>query len=147
MPRHLSVLSYALANIVIDLESLYHLVRHDWPVHRWAHTFLAAGLIGALTGLAIVGLIRKLPMRTTSPFIKDETATRSLVLGGLLGGLTHPLLDGLMHPDIRPFRPYSSANPLLNAVPLSVLLGLCVVSGLLGLAVLFLRRSLRKAAG
>jgi len=144
MPRRLSVLSYALANVVIDIESLYHLLRHDWPVHRWAHTFLAAGPIGALTGLALVGLIRGVPIRTRAPFLKDEIAPGSVVLGGFLGGITHPLLDGLMHRDIRPFEPFSSANPLLDAVPLNVLLGFCVVSGLVGVAILLVRGSSRK---
>ena len=38
-PHQFSVAAYSVAQVVIDLESGYHLLRGDYPVHRQAHTF------------------------------------------------------------------------------------------------------------
>jgi len=147
-PRQLSILSYAAANVVIDLESLYHLLHHDWPVHRWAHTFVAASLIGTAVGLVLSIALRRAAAQDTprAPAFSGELNQIALIVGGFLGGVTHPLLDGLMHPDIRPFQPFTDANPLLGAVSLPLLLRLCVGTGLLGVTILLFRRSSRKAA-
>jgi membrane-bound metal-dependent hydrolase YbcI (DUF457 family) len=39
-----------------------------------------------------------------------------ILLGGLAGGLSHPFLDGIMHPDVRPFMPWSDNNPFLGLI-------------------------------
>ncbi len=39
-------------------------------------------------------------------------------LGALAGGLSHPFLDGIMHPDVRPFMPWSDHNPFLELIGL-----------------------------
>ena len=70
--------------------------------------------------------------RRTSP----EWRLRPALLGGFLGGLTHPLLDGVMHGDIRPFLPLSPENPLYRVVSLDVLHGVCVATGMIGLVLL-----------
>jgi hypothetical protein len=46
------------------------------------------------------------------------------------------VLDGIMHPDIRPFRPFTDANPLLGLVSIRVLYLFCVIPGLVGAALL-----------
>lgn len=147
VPEHLSVVSYAAANVAVDLEPLYYLSRHEGPIHRLAHTFLAAGLIGALLGIVLAALTRRLVRSATAPALNGEIAVRPVILGGLLGGLTHPLLDGLLYTDIRPFAPFTLANPLLGIVPLRMVIIVCVVTGILGGVVLFLRRSVWKVVG
>src|SRR5262249_46864504 len=129
------------------LESLYHLSRHEWPVHRWAHTFLAAGLIGAITGVVLAAVARSVTLSSSAPALKGETASRALVLGGFLGGVTHPLLGGLLATDIHPFQPLTTVNPLLGLVPVRALLGFCVLTGVLGAAILLKRDSVRNDAG
>ena len=52
--------------------------------------------------------------------------------GGALGGLFHSLLDGIMHADIRPFHPFSDANPLRGILSLDQLHAACVVAGAIG---------------
>jgi len=73
-------------------------------------------------------------------------ARRPVLVGGLLGGVTHPLLDGLMHADIKPFLPFSTANPLLGLVPVGSLLWFCVATGILAGMVMLCRRSLWRVA-
>ena len=53
---------------------------------------------------------------------------------------TRPLLDGIMHGDIRPFLPLTPDNPLYRVVGLDVLHGACVVAGVVGAGVLAWRR-------
>jgi hypothetical protein len=147
VPQHLSVVSYAAANVAVDLEPLYYLSRHEWPIHRWAHTFLAAGLIGALVGVLLAAVTRKLVRGATAPACKGEIGVRPVVLGGLLGGLTHPLLDGLMYTDIHPLAPFTLANPLLGVVSPRMVIIVCVVTGIFGGGLLLVHRLLWKVAG
>ena len=43
-----------------------------------------------------------------------------------------------MHEDIKPLSPFTDANPLLGVIGMGNLNALCVVSGLLGVAMLAL---------
>ena len=109
-PRHFSFLAYAASQVVIDVESGYHLLSGNFPVHRGLHTFVLGGLAGALTG-AVIGVIG--PRIVRAGFAR-EVSLRPAMAGGIAGGLLHALLDGIMHADIRPFRPLLSGNPLLG---------------------------------
>ena len=64
---------------------------------------------------------------------------------GVFGGVLHSVLDGLMHPDVRPLRPFSDANPLYGLVSVRVVYLICIITGLIGAAVLLAweRRSRR----
>jgi membrane-bound metal-dependent hydrolase YbcI (DUF457 family) len=101
------------------------------PVHATLHTLPVASIVGLATGLAVaaVGRIRR---RAASP----EWARGPALLGGVLGGASHALLDALMHADIRPFLPLSALNPLLGVVSLGTLHLMCAGAGVVGLAVL-----------
>ena len=49
--------AFAAAQVLIDCETLYYLVRQEYPVHRFFHSFLgatAAGLVAAILCLVIV---------------------------------------------------------------------------------------------
>jgi membrane-bound metal-dependent hydrolase YbcI (DUF457 family) len=58
------------------------------------------------------------------------------VLSGIFGGIFHSVLDGIMHADIRPFRPFTQANPLYGLVSVQVLYLFCVITGVVGAALL-----------
>ena len=138
-PARFSFSSYAAAQVVIDLESGYYLLTQQSPVHRALHTFLAGGLAGATVGV-VGGWIgrRLLPRlaREDRPLLAAELAGTSTLIGGLSGGLTHALLDGMMHYDMHPFWPLTAANPLLGLLSLDALHLLCVVTGAVGLLLL-----------
>jgi hypothetical protein len=138
-PARFSLTSYAAAQVVIDLESGYYLLTQQAPVHRTLHTFLVGGAAGAVVGatVGLVGrsLLRRLA-RSPRPLVAAELAGSSTLLGGLAGGLAHALLDGMMHYDMHPFWPLSSANPLLGLLSLKALHLFCVVTAVLGLLLL-----------
>ncbi|MET0553679.1 MAG: hypothetical protein ABW221_11620 [Vicinamibacteria bacterium] len=146
-PRAVSLCAFVASQVVIDCESAYFLfVARAEPVHRVLHTFALATPVGALVGLAVWAVGRGVRWPPALDWLRSDCALRPALVGGLLGGLTHPLLDGIMHDDIRPFRPFSDANPLLDAMGLGPLHLACVLLGAAGVALLALRvaRDLRE---
>ena len=137
-PRQFSVAAYSVAQIVIDIESGYHLLRGDYPVHRQAHTFLLGGLIGLLCGLIVSRIgVRLLRPRDAIPeALAAEFRMPIAAMSGIFGGVFHSVLDGLMHPDMRPFRPFTDANPLYGLVSIRVVYLFCIITGLIGAALL-----------
>ncbi|MEP6551439.1 MAG: hypothetical protein ABJB95_09655, partial [Gemmatimonadales bacterium] len=62
------------------------------------------------------------------------------VWSGIFGGVFHAVLDGVMHLDIRPFRPFTDANPLYELVSVRVLYLFCILTGFAGAALLLARQ-------
>ena len=137
-PRQFSMAAYSLAQVVIDIESGYYLLRGEYPVHRQAHTFLLGGLIGLLCGLIVsrVGGWWARPRDAVPEALAAEFRMPVAVVSGIFGGIFHSVLDGIMHQDIRPFRPFTDANPLYELVSVRVLYLFCTITGLVGAALL-----------
>jgi hypothetical protein len=137
-PRQFSMAAYSLAQVVIDIESGYHLLHHDYPVHRQAHTFFLGGMIGLLCGLIVsrLGTWLARPRDVVPEVLAAEYRLPIAAVSGIFGGIFHSVLDGIMHADMRPFRPFSNANPLYGIVSLSALYLFCIITGLVGAALL-----------
>jgi hypothetical protein len=137
-PHQFSVAAYSVAQIVIDIESGYHVLHGDYPVHRQAHTFLLGGLIGLLCGLIVwrVGRWLARPRDIVPEALGAEYRMPIAVWSGIFGGLFHSVLDGIMHADMRPFRPFSDANPLYGLVSVRTVYLFCIITGLVGAALL-----------
>lgn len=130
--------AYSLAQVVIDIESGYHLLHHDYPVHRQAHTFFLGGMIGLVCGLIVsrLGTWLAKPRDVIPEVLAAEYRLPIAAVSGIFGGIFHSVLDGIMHADMRPFRPFSNANPLYGIVSLSALYLFCIITGLVGAALL-----------
>jgi len=137
-PHHFSVAAYSVTQVVIDIESGYHLWHGDYPVHRQAHTFFLGGLIGLLCGLITwrVGRWLARPRDVVPEALQAEYRMPIAVWSGVFGGVFHSLLDAIMHADMRPFRPFSDANPLFGVVSVRTLYLFCIITGLVGAALL-----------
>jgi hypothetical protein len=137
-PRHFSMAAYSLTQIVIDLESVYFMLHRDPPFHRQLHTFLMGGMIGLLCGLLVArfGAWLSRPRDVVGEVLAAEYRLSIAVLSGVFGGLLHPVLDGIIYSDIRPFRPFFSANPLYGLVSTRMVYEFCVVTALVGAALL-----------
>jgi hypothetical protein len=140
--RWYSWTAFVAAQIVIDCETLYYLIRNEYPLHRRLHTFVGATIVGVATAAALIGikwLAEHAVQQSVSPFrfhlpsIRSEATTTGLLVGGFVGGASHPLLDGLMHSDIKPFLPWSNSNPLLGIIGVESLHTACEIAGLAGI--------------
>jgi LexA-binding, inner membrane-associated putative hydrolase len=149
--------AFAAAQVLIDCETLYYLAQQEYPVHRFFHSFLgatAAGLVAALLCLGIVrasavGLLRRVGSLVGSTSIaRGECSVLGILAGGLVGGLSHPFLDGIMHPDVRPFMPWSDYNPFLGLIGMMQLHLACFAAALFGtVCVTFWRTRRAQRAG
>lgn len=134
-PRRCSFAAFAAAQLLIDVESVANHLLDRWPVHGTLHSIPGAVAAGAVAGLALGAL----------GWRHGRPRWRALATGGILGGLVHALLDGLVHADAAPLWPLHQGNPLLALLPRPAvdLLGLGL--GLIG-AALYRWRSGRHAA-
>lgn len=137
-PRRFSMAAYSLSQVVIDIESGYYMLQNASPVHRQAHTLALGGLIGLLCGLIVskVGAWVARPRDIVPEALVAEYRLPVAVLSGIFGGIFHSVLDGIMHADIRPFRPFTQANPLYGLVSVEILYLLCIITGIVGAALL-----------
>ena len=143
-PRAFSLTAFAISQGAIDIESGYHLCRSEWPLHREIHSLLIAGVVGVLVGSAVwLGGSYLRPSGNSA--IQAEVTFRAALMGGLIGGLSHPLLDAIMHVDLKPFWPFSMANPFLNLIEVQYLHLVCVLSGVAGAILLVIRYRRRDA--
>jgi hypothetical protein len=133
--------AFAAAQVLIDCETLYYLVRQEYPVHRFFHSFLGATAVGLVAAISCLVIVRALGLRRprlVTPLVgstsvaRGELTSLGILLGGLAGGLSHPFLDGIMHPDVRPFMPWSDYNPFLGLIGVAQLHLACVAAALLG---------------
>jgi membrane-bound metal-dependent hydrolase YbcI (DUF457 family) len=137
-PRSISLSAFVLSQVLIDIESGYHLLWGGWPLHREVHSLVVSGLVGLFAG-AVVWLVGRQSRPSSSPMLRSEVAFWAAILGGLVGGFSHPLLDSVMHSDLKPFWPLSMANPFLASLGLGYLHVLCFVSGVAGVIILAVR--------
>ena len=149
---HLSLMVFGFSQVAIDLEPLAHLVRGDVLLHGFAHTYLGATLVAAISAVVGRPICQRLLERWTpdpeSPFLvwlrgPDRIAWPAAIVGAFVGTYSHIFLDSIMHADVLPLAPFSPANALLGTVSVGSLHLLCVASGALGalgLGVAFARR-------
>ncbi|MGH7605114.1 MAG: hypothetical protein ACRENK_14115 [Gemmatimonadaceae bacterium] len=137
-PQQFSMAAYSLAQVVIDIESGFFHLRRQYPVHREMHTFVIAGLIGLLSGLIVsrVGVWLARPRDVVGEALAAEYRLWVAVPSGIFGGLLHVLIDGVMYTDIRPFLPFSGTNPLYGLVTVRVVYMFCVLTAVVGAALL-----------
>ena len=135
LPRSFSLTAFVGSQVAIDLESGYHLYRHEWPVHRFVHTLPVATVVGLLSG-TMVWLAGRWIRPSDKPHVQSEVQVLPAHVGGFVGGVTHPVLDAVMHTDMRPFWPISNANPFLDIIGLDTLHVLCFATGVIGVGIL-----------
>ncbi len=139
-----SVLSFGIAQVAMDIEPLVGLVRGADVLHGPTHTYLAALLIGlvvaALSPPICAPILRRwnqeLSLHRLDWLAAPQSFARApVIVGALVGTFSHVMLDSIMHSDIAPLAPWSSANALLGLISIGALHQFCILSGLFGVAV------------
>lgn len=132
-PRRVSLSAFCAGTVLIDLEPLYYLLRGEFPLHRFWHSYVGATLLLLLAQLAFRWLRRR-------DWFGFPQLTRANVFAGLsLGLYSHVLLDSVMHADMHPWWPVLGHNALLNWVSIDALYNGCLLAGVLGFIWLVLR--------
>lgn len=110
-PGRVSNVAFVLVNLWVDMSAIvWWATGYGGPAHGVEHSFL-----GVAPLILYVGVLGLLSVRWW--------------LGAILGGMSHVVLDALVHADSVPFYPYHDGNPLYAGLmgPLSwALLVLCV---------------------
>lgn len=142
--RHFSLRIFALAQIVIDLESARGAFLHTYPLHGPLHSLIGAtlaGLLAAVLGRHVFNALNP-PLRTLlrqvegmPVWLVEEVVPitwTAAIIGGAVGGISHVLLDTVIHPDVSPFWPFSSSNPFLTDGGFYPMHYACALLGLVG---------------
>ena len=137
---HVSLTAFVATQVVVDLEPLYFMLRGEYPVHRWGHTVWVAGGIGLAVGAALWAIARP-RLAAATPAVRADLGLEPALIGGVLGGVSHPLLDGLMHRDVRALRPLAETTWVLEPGGVAMLHLACLVAGVLGALLLVVRRA------
>lgn len=147
MYRQFSLSVFVFTQILIDLESGYHLFTREVPVHRLFHTFAGATLVAGVAVFAGPPICRR-AMETWNRINKKDPALqldthitrRQAVWGAFIGAYSHVLLDGVMHPDMAPFAPLYGGTFLHGLLNVGLLHLVCLIAGGVGLVVLGFRK-------
>ncbi|MBL8520157.1 MAG: DUF4184 family protein [Betaproteobacteria bacterium] len=144
-PRHVSFTAFCAANVVIDFEPLIFILRDDPPLHRFFHSYAGAIPVAIATILLMLAA-RAFFARFTVLDRLDvrNVATRPLVIGAILGALSHIVFDSIMHADMHPLQPFAKGNALLGLISIEDLQWLCIVLGCTGALIVEWRRWSRK---
>jgi membrane-bound metal-dependent hydrolase YbcI (DUF457 family) len=147
MPRRFSLTVFCFVQVITDCETAYYIVRAEYPLHRWFHTYLGGTFVAifcVIVGRPICNFLLRMWERLSARLPNQKLPTiprisfQAAVIGALLGSYTHVLLDSIVHPDVSPFRPFTMNNPFYGIASFSGVELLCVVAGLLGvLAIAF----------
>jgi hypothetical protein len=153
-PRHFSFTVFAFSQGLIDLEPIGFFFFTGDPVHPYLHTYLGATLVFVISWWA-GRPVGEWALRVWNAWLSEAQArwlayepriSRSASgMGACVGAYSHVAIDSIMHGDMEPFAPFSSASPWLLATSVETLQWICVALGVAGVAgLMFLRRQALK---
>lgn len=134
IPRHFSLIAFAIVQVAIDMEVIVNVARGHDPLHEFLHTWVGSLLIGA--GCAVL-LLMAVPRVSDFAFsrrherhpwslLAQDYAPLAILNGVFIGALSHVALDGFMHAELN--------TPWLNLIDVGDLHWFCLLAGLAGLS-------------
>jgi membrane-bound metal-dependent hydrolase YbcI (DUF457 family) len=144
--RYIDLPTFLVANVIVDVEpfliltlGLHRVDSLGLPLHGLLHTFLG----GTFVALFLAFVMTRMGKFTSSLMrligMEQEHSARSIYAAALSGVYLHILLDSRLYTDIRPFYPFSF-NPFLGGMAAAFgAWWFCVVTGLIGVALLVFR--------
>jgi membrane-bound metal-dependent hydrolase YbcI (DUF457 family) len=141
IPRYFSFSVFCFAQVLSDCETAYYMLRGEYPIHRWMHTYVGATAVAAfctVVGRPICGLLLRvwlsLPAATVKRYFPatPHVSLTSAASGAFIGTYSHVFLDSIMHRDVVPLTPWSGENSLYRVISVFTLHALCICLGLFG---------------
>lgn len=141
VPKHFSFCTFALTQVVIDVEALTYMLGRDPPFHRIVHTYIGATAVAAVcfvvgkpAGQLVKAAWNRTAARCTDLDLALPVTTTWLasLTGAVIGAYSHIFLDSIVHRNMVPMYPWSHTNGLFMLVGPNMLKVLCVGLGLAG---------------
>lgn len=140
--RRFSLIGFGVSQVVIDLEPLLRMLCNDAVLHGPSHTLVGA-LVVALVSLPLTEWLYPRLATFWNPQadfhhlhfarMAENPARTALATGCLVGGLSHVLIDGVMHADLQPLWPFTATQPWYGLIEIDQLHLICLLSGVTGL--------------
>jgi membrane-bound metal-dependent hydrolase YbcI (DUF457 family) len=145
MQSAFSLVVFGWAQILIDIQPLVVLLTGKGELHGFSHTYIGATLIAIVAApsgkyLGEIGL-RLIAMPACTP-IAWSVATAS----AFIGTYSHVFIDSIMHADMQPLAPFTTASRFFGLVGVETLHLICVASGVVGAISFYLIKKIRKNA-
>lgn len=141
--ERLSLATFTLSQLLIDLEPLVRMLRGDWVLHGPSHTIAGATLVAALAVVPGRALCQRLLRHPRLLGGGWRIGGGAAVAGALAGAYSHLAIDALMYVDVRLWWPFAAGNPLLDRVPFDAVTPWCLGAGAVGGAVWWWRGGMR----
>jgi membrane-bound metal-dependent hydrolase YbcI (DUF457 family) len=138
-----SLMVFGWSQIVIDIQPLVVMLTNKGELHGFSHTFLGATLIGLFGGLTGKHL-GEFGLRFIRAPEYLPISWRVSFASGLIGTYSHIFIDSIMHSDVLPLLPFSTASPLNGIVSIDALHVWCVVGAIVGGLAWFLIRQIKR---
>lgn len=142
---YFSLTVFGFAQVIIDIEPLIRILRHDSVLHGVTHTYIGAFIIGLFSLFAGKALFQCLFRGWNALLnykyllwlqVNSNISWVASATGAFIGTFSHVFLDSIMHSDVRPFFPFSLHNGMLHFMPDGWLYLLCGITGVFGLMVI-----------
>ena len=143
---HFSLVIFSATQVVMDLQPLVVMLTGRGEVHGATHTLLGAAVLGVASALAFrypTRWLLNLFLPRTRPKVKLSWMTA--FFSALAGTFSHALIDALIYPDVEPFWPLTTANPLRFGITTAQMITFCWVSGVIGIVLYVIIRLMRRA--
>jgi membrane-bound metal-dependent hydrolase YbcI (DUF457 family) len=135
----LDIGALVLGATLMDIEGLLYLF-HLYPVtHGALHSILGA----TLTAIVAMFLSYEIQLAFDSQF-KEKGNVQNIMIGGLFGAYSHLALDACLYDDLNLAWPLKWWNPLFGTLDSFSVVVLCVVTFVLGVIVIVIRRFSKK---
>ena len=115
-PDPLSLQSASLAILAAVVSNNVSKIAIGAVVGRGAFAIEIAVMAGLTLLLFVAAKSVARPLRLPNVLKWRDLMVAPVAIGALTGTFSHVFLDSIMHTDIRPFHPFSDANPLLTEI-------------------------------
>lgn len=132
-PKWFCLRVFILTQVIIDCETGWNLLQGNPRLHTFLHSFA-----GSNAAIVLAISLTLLYSRYASRILSDQNlmkdwiyrppAVRETIVGSVIGGWSHIVLDGIMHPDMQPFWPLTEHNSYLYLISIESLHVLCLAA-------------------
>ena len=128
-----SLIIFGWAQIVMDIQPLIVMVSGEGHLHGFSHTYIGALLLAIFSALS-GKYLAEIFLSTLGPSSKWQVKISwwACFLSAFIGTFSHVFLDSIMHADVEPFYPVTTANGFLGLISVRALHKVCLYSGLVG---------------